>query len=302
MKNFDLNIQLFATNGDVSASTQILFSNAILAKLTELKAAGLKSYAEKKTETGGEKAIFYRADESEAVDGVATMYGVDPNNAGDLINFEAPISQISSQQKIKDVDMKKTKLDLKTPFINSMGNAVLNKEDSKILTAIKAKEANLHKAGTTGEEIDTMAQIRALIMAVRTAHAKAQLTPDGKKGVVVAMSLAAYTKLSASEVFINGDYKDAFGGGTGDLPLTFYGAEIRITSQIPAATTGTDENIYVIPSNTFGWAEWEGSEDVTAEFHKTDAMRWHLQIVKSVGPVVIEPESITQFSCKKVVA
>lgn len=285
--------------GSVEKSTQILYSTAMLAKLTELKACGLKSYAERKTEQGGEKAIFYRVDKSTAVDGVASMYNADPTNAGDVENFEAPIAQISSQQKIKKADMMKTKLDLKSPIINSMGNAVLNKEDSKILEAIKAKEANLAKRGATGVEIDTIEQIRALIMAVRTSHAKAQLTPDGKKGVAMVISLDAYAKLSASDIFINGDYKDAFGGGTGDLPLTFYGAEIMISSQIPTATTGTDENIYIIPSNTFGYAEWEGSEEATAEYHATDGQRWHLQIVKSVGPAVIEPESIIQFSCKK---
>lgn len=286
--------------GNTAPSKQILFSNAILAKLTELEGVGLKSFAEKKTETGGEKAVFYRVSKSTAVDGVATMYGADPTNAGDLSSYEAPIAYISSQQKIKQEDMNKTKLDIKTPFVNSMGRAVVNKEDNKILSAIKTAEGSLNKAGATGEEIDTLPQIRALIMAVRTAHAKAQLTPDGKKGVAMVISLDAYSKLSASDVFINGDYKDAFGGGTGDLPLTFYGAEILISSEIPTATTISDENIYIIPSNTVGWAEWEGSIDTTAEFHKTDGMRWHLQVVKSVGTVVIEPESITQFSCKKV--
>lgn len=300
MGKFKLNIQLFA--GVTTPTTQVLYSNAVLAKLTELNAAGIKSIAERKTEEGGEKAVFYRVKESVAVDGVASMYSANGANAGDMESFDATISQVSSQQKVKKEDMMKTKLDLKAPFVNSMANAVLNKEDSKILTAIKAKEANLAKVGASGAEIDTLPQIRALIMAVRSAHAKAQLTPDGKKGVILAMGLPAYTKLAASDIFINGDYKDAFGGGTGDLPLSFYGAEIRITSQVPAATTATDENAYVIPSNTFGYAEWEGSEEVTAEYHPTDAQRWHLQVVKSVGVTVIEPESISQFVFKKVSA
>lgn len=290
-----------AATGNVAQTTQILYSTAILAKLAELKACGLKAYAERKTEQGGEKAIFYRIDESAAADNVPSMYSGDGNtNAGDISHYEAPISQISSQQKIKKVDMMKTKLDLKAPIINSMGNAVLNKEDAKILEAIHAQDAQLNKVGAAGTDIDDMAQIRALIMAVRSAHAMAQLTPDGKKGVALVIDKASYTKLSASEVFINGDYSGAFGGGTGDLPLTFFGAEIKITSQIPTAATGVNGVAYIIPSNTFGWAEWEGSEETTAEYHATDAQRWHLQIVKSVGPVIIEPKSITKFEFKKV--
>lgn len=289
-----------ATNGSVTNTTQILYSTAILAKLAELKACGLKSYAERKTEQGGEKAVFYRVDESEAVDGVATMYGADPQNAGDVGKFEATIGQISSQQKIKKADMMKTKLDLKSPIINSMGNAVLNKEDSKILEAIHAKDGQLTKIGATGTDIDDMAQIRALIMGVRSAHAMAQLTPDGKKGVCLVMDKKAYTKLSASEVFINGDYSGAFGGGTGDLPLTFYGAEIKITSQIPTGAQSANGVAYIVPSNTFGYAEWEGSEEATAEYHATDAQQWHLQIVKSTGVVIIEPESIMKFQFKSI--
>lgn len=290
-----------AAAGNVTQTTQILYSTAILAKLAELKACGLKAYAERKTEQGGEKAVFYRIDESAAADTVPTMYGADGNkNAGDISKFEATITQISSQQKIKKVDMMKTKLDLKAPIINSMGNAVLNKEDSKILAAIHAADGSLNKVGATGTDIDDMTQIRTLIMAVRSAHAMAQLTPSGKKGVCLVMDKKAYTKLSASEVFINGDYSGAFGGGTGDLPLTFFGAEIKITSQIPSGAQSANGVAYIIPSNTFGWAEWEGSEETTAEYHATDAQQWHLQIVKSVGPVVIEPSSITKFQFKTI--
>ena len=56
--------------------------------------------------------------------------------------------------------------------------------------------------------------------------------------------------------------------------------------------------VYIIPSNSFGYAEWEGSVIPTAKFYETDGLRWHLQVVKSTGSVIIEPNFITKLSLK----
>ena len=282
--------------GNLSASVQTLYRNAVLAKLTEFKEKGLKSFAERNVATGGEKVVFYRGVKANVVDGVDTMYGKDPNNIGDLEKFEAYIKEVSTQAKIKDSDMKKTKLDLKSPIVNGMVTAVTNKENAEILNSISQNAAKLNKIDKTGVSIDDKKTVQAIIAAVRMAHAKANCTPDGKKGVAVVMSPEDYADFSTSDYFLNKDYHDAFKGGTNDLPLSFLNAEIIISNSIPNNGNESNGYVYIIPSNTFGYAEWQDGIHPVAEFHETDGRRWHLQIVKSLGVVTIEPESITQIT------
>ncbi|MBR8748701.1 hypothetical protein IX317_000360 [Fusobacterium sp. DD29] len=272
---------------------QQIFATSVLMAMDQLKAAGLKKFAERGNAKGGESYTFYRKKKSTAQDGIPSMYGSSTSsNGGDFDKFTAPIAFISSQDKLSEEDMNKTKLDLKSPIVASMTNAVLQKEDEKIVNAIVAKDGSLTKIGTSTKAITDMDNIRALIAAVRRAHVWAKCGLDQKKGVALVMSEDDYTDLSTSDVFINGDYKDAFGGGTGDLPLTFYGAEIVITEQ---ATKGT---LYVVPSYTFGFASWENSVGTDTVFVPTDGRKWHLQVYESCGVVIIEPTKITKVSVK----
>ena len=268
------------------------FSTSVLMAQDTLKASGLKKMAERGNAKGGESYTFYRKKKATAKDGIPSMFnGSFTGEGGDFDKFQANIAQISSQDKLAETDMLKTKLDLKSPIVSSMTNAVLQKEDEKIIAAIAAA-GTLATAGKNTKTVDDLENIKILIQKVRSAHVWAKNGLDQKKGVAIVMNEEDYSVLASSEIFINGDYQAAFGGGTGDTPLTFYGAEIIISEQVAKGT------FYIIPSYTFGFAEWENSITTDMVFMPTDGRTWHLQITKSVGVVVIAPTKITKFTFK----
>lgn len=268
------------------------FATSVLMAQDTLKASGLKKMAERGNAKGGESYTFYRKKKATAKDGIPSMFnGSFTGEGGDFDKFQANIAQISSQDKLAETDMLKTKLDLKSPIVSSMTNAVLQKEDEKIIAAIAAA-GTLATAGKNTKTVDDIENIKILIQRVRSAHVWAKNGLDQKKGVAIVMNEEDYSVLASSEIFINGDYQAAFGGGTGDTPLTFYGAEIIISEQVAKGT------FYIIPSYTFGFAEWENSITTDMIFMPTDGRTWHLQITKSVGVVVIAPTKITKFTFK----
>lgn len=268
------------------------FATSVLMAQDTLKASGLKKMAERGNAKGGESYTFYRKKKATAKDGIPSMFnGSFTGEGGDFDKFQANIAQISSQDKLAETDMLKTKLDLKSPIVSSMTNAVLQKEDEKIVAAIAAA-GTLATAGKNTKTVDDIENIKILIQRVRSAHVWAKNGLDQKKGVAIVMNEEDYSVLASSEIFINGDYQAAFGGGTGDTPLTFYGAEIIISEQVAKGT------FYIIPSYTFGFAEWENSITTDMVFMPTDGRTWHLQITKSVGVVVIAPTKITKFTFK----
>jgi len=268
------------------------FATSVLMAQDTLKASGLKKMAERGNAKGGESYTFYRKKKATAKDGIPSMFnGSFTGEGGDFDKFQANIAQISSQDKLAETDMLKTKLDLKSPIVSSMTNAVLQKEDEKIIAAIAAA-GTLATAGKNTKTVDDLENIKILIQKVRSAHVWAKNGLDQKKGVAIVMNEEDYSVLASSEIFINGDYQAAFGGGTSDTPLTFYGAEIIISEQVAKGT------FYIIPSYTFGFAEWENSITTDMVFMPTDGRTWHLQITKSVGVVVIAPTKITKFTFK----
>lgn len=275
------------------ATIQKMFSTAVLACLDQIKAAGLKTFGERKTQKGGESMDFYRYKGGQSKDGVPSMFGKDSDYDGpDFLKFTANIEVVSSQDKISWEQMNKTNLNLKDPTVKALTNAVLLKEDEKIIAKIKAADAQLNKVGSAELDPTTLDAARLLLAEIRDCYVSAEMTPDGKKGVALIMNREDYKRFSTSDAFIHGDYKDAITGGEGASPLSMKGAEIFITPLLESGTA------YLVPSNSFGYAEWEGGVDPTAEFYKTDGMKWHLQVVKSTGSVIIEPTFITKFSMK----
>ena len=267
------------------------YATSVLMAMDTLKSAGLKKMAEKGNAKGGESYTWYRKKKAEVQDNIPSMFSGTASQGGDFDKFVATISQISSQEKLPESDMLKTKLDLKSPIISSMTNAILNEEDRKIITEISGA-TGLATAGDATKTVDDIKNIKLLIQKVRLAHIWARNGIDQKKGVAIAMNEEDYSVLGSSETFIHKDYEGAFRGGTGDTPLSFYGAEITISEVVPKGT------IYIIPSYTFGFAEWENSVTTDMVFMPTDGRRWHLQITKSLGVKVIEPTKITKFTFK----
>lgn len=268
-----------------------LFSTALLSYMASLKGGKLKKFCEVMTQEGGESITFNRVKEAAAKDGVVSMFdSAFTGNMGDMIQIVVPIDQVSSQDKIKEVDMNKTKLDIKNAYVKGMGNAVDLKADEKVVSAIAAVDATLYKKGLVAAEIDT--QVKLLVSLIRRAKAYASNTIDNYTGIAMIINPEDWAQLSTSELVLNSDYEKAFGGGMNGEPETFYGAEVIIMKAVPTGTT------YIVPSNTICFAEWENSNIADAVFVPTDMRRYHVQAIKSVGVKVAEAPMIGKLTSK----
>ena len=148
---------------NVTQTKQQQFETAVLMSQDTLKANGLKKLAERATVKGGETNTFYRKKKATAKDGIPTMFnGSFVGEGGDFEKFTATITQISSQDKLPELDMLKTKLDLKSPIVASMTNALLQKEDEKVIAAIAAA-GTLATAGKPTKPVDDIENIKILL-------------------------------------------------------------------------------------------------------------------------------------------
>ena len=289
-------------------TTQELFSNSMLAVMSELKGGELKKFCEVKTQSGGESVTFNRLAKSTAVDGVTSMFGANAADGGNMIAYKATIGVISAQDKVSSIDMAKTTIDIKNGYVKSLGNAVNRGEDSKVIAKLAALTAKLAPAetidpaviktecfGATITGYSAKADAVKIIAAIRKAHAYSKLTPDNHRGLALIISAADWAELSTCDYVINADYSAVFGGGTNGMPTTFYGAEVIVVDH-DANIGGAKKISYLVPSNTVAFAEWEGSLRGDAEFFATDGLNWHLQASKSVGAVVTEAHVITRFT------
>ena len=282
---------------------QQLFSNAIMAYMSECTGGKLKKFCEVMTQEGGESITFNRMKASTAGDGnLASMYNTDPADGGDMAKVTVNIGYIAEQQKIGDDDMKKTKVDVKNAYVKSLTNALLVKEDMAIIDKIIAKTPQASPAeGVNCNKVlistdYTKAEsVKKVIKEIKKAQALAGNTPDNHRGVALVMCAGDWADLATSDYVLNQDYAVQYGGGTGE-PDRFYGAEVVILPETSAKLGHSNHLAYVIPSNCICFGELEGSVKGFAEFHATDAMRWHLQVVKSVGVEIAETTSITQFA------
>lgn len=275
------------------------FSTALLTYISEHDTADLKSLCEVITQEGGETASFNRIKKSTGQKGVTSMF-VDEeskgkgDDGGDMEEFKATIDYVSSRQKIKKKDMMKTKIDIKNAYVTSLGRAVDRKVDEEIIAAIVSKDAALKKIGSITADYSTEAAVKKLIGAINVSIASAKITPDGKMGVALILNELDWEVLSTSDYVLNQDFAKAFGGAS-DGMSGFFGAKLCFMDSIASGTQ------YIMPSNTVGFGEWEASTDATAEYFKTDGMRFHCQAVKSAGAVCIEPKKVTKCSSKPIV-
>lgn len=284
--------------------------NALIA-MSVLKPMGLAKFCEKGDPTGGESYTFYRAKASKAKDGLPSMYNDDDKgykgdtgsaggDAGPLKPYKCTGAFISSQHKIGAIEFAKTNLDAKGTLQKTMAIALAQKEDAKILDAIKAEDSSLSKkdfASGSAAGLDTDKVVRALVGRIAVAHAHAKMTPDGQKGVSVVINMKDWETLVSTDFYLKDEFKDSVVWGDNETPTKIKGAEFLITEDDTMTPSGT---IYIVPSNTCGYANWKGMENAVAEYHETDASRWHLQNKKYMGAKCIEPKYITKFTFKAV--
>jgi len=67
---------------NTTATVQQIFAASVYHTMDELKEIGLKTFAERRTQDGGESIDFMRYKGGKAKDGVPSMYGSEENNDG----------------------------------------------------------------------------------------------------------------------------------------------------------------------------------------------------------------------------
>lgn len=285
------------------------YSTQALIAMKVQKPLGLAKICEKANATQGESYNIYRADGSMAKDGLPSMYNNDDKgytgdtgssggDGGALKAFKIYGSYISSQHKIPDIDLKKTSLDAKGTLQKTMAIALAQKEDEKIMKAIKDKDSELEtKALGNADDMSKDKVIKMLLAKISVAHANAKMTPDGQKGVSVMMNIKDWELLVQSDYFLKDEFQGVISWGDSEAPAKIRGAEILLTKDANLVPSGT---LYIIPSNTCAVANWKGSEKAVAEFHETDGARWHLQMRKYMGATCVEPAFITKMTYKAV--
>ena len=281
---------------------QALFSRAVLAYMSEVKGGNLKRFCEVMTQAGGETITFNRIKPASGNGTLVSMYSGDTaNDVGNMEEVKATIGYIGEQQKVKDEDMKKTTVDIKNVYVKSLSNGVARKEDDAIIDAIVAKTPTSGTSGGTKPDKVTItdyssnASVKLIIKEIRKAQALAGVTPDNHRGVALVMCAKDWAELATSDYALNNDFAVVYGGGKTGEADRFFGAEVVLVTERQNKVGGTERFSYVIPSNTVCFGEWENSVRADAEFHPTDKMQWHLQVVKSVGVAIAEPASITQL-------
>ena len=269
-------------------STEKKYSMALKAFLKESKGGVLRKYCEYASVKGASTYDFARVEGSTSADGTVDLFASNGDNAGDVKTYEATLEPISSGQKVKKEDLNKTELDVKSKWIKSMGNAVLLREDLKIISAIKAKDVELKKLDLSASGLATKTNVAKLIGRINGAKALINGTISDVSGVAVAMTVDAWQTLSESDYVLNADYDKAFGGeGKGTY---FFGAEVLISDAVG------DDDIFIIPSGTCGLAENPDGREGDATYYASNGMSYHLISSETIGAVCIDPANITRVA------
>lgn len=280
---------------NITATKQKEFSTGVKLAMDGLKARGLKRYGERATVVGGETYTFYRKGKATAKSGaLPTMYDKSfTGSGGDFEKFEVRKTKIYAQEKLANDDIIQTHLDLKSPIVTAITNALLNKEDEIIIEAIKGESSALLKMGTASKNIIDPKNSKVFIRALLLAQVMAKNSYEGYKGVAIAINPEDYTLLATDEYFTNELYKNAImGNGGATTPDGAKGATFEIMDCVEKGKA------YIIPSGSFGYAEWKGGLRSTLEYHETDAERYHIQAVEDIGAVAIDKKAIIEFSFK----
>lgn len=267
-------------------TTQKKYSMALKAFLNEATGGIFRKYCEYASVKGAETYSFNRVKGATATDGTIDLFATNGDNAGDVTEYPVTLALITSGQRVAKQDLMKTELDVKSKWVKSMGNAVLLREDLKILTAVKAKDASLTKLDIKTGGLGTKANVAKIVGEINGAKALINNTVAEKAGIAMAMSIKSWKMLSQSDYVLNADYDKAFGGdGRGTF---FFGAEVLISDAVG------DKDIYIMPSGTVGLAENPDGREGSAEYYASQNMSYHLISAETIGAICIDPENITR--------
>lgn len=261
------------------------FTTVMKAYLAENKGGFLREFCEIGDATGGESYTFTRIKESTAVDGLTSMFTGAVDNTGNMDDKKATIGYISAMKKLPKSEMDKTAIDIKSGLIKSLGNAVDRLEDKKITTAC---------VGTTVVNIGEkpMEEVaKRIVGEIATTLAMAEVSTEGKVGVALVINKKDWGKIARTDYVLNSDYGKSFGGHIAGMGGNFFGAKVVPSNDDTTVPEGT---VLIIPSGAIGLAEWKGSNTATAEYYASDAMSYHLQAVRAIGAVALDPKAIVK--------
>lgn len=259
------------------------FAKVMTGYLSESKGGFLREFCEVVDATGGESYTFTKVKEATAVDGLTSMFTGVTDNTGDMEDKKATIQYISAMKKLPKSDMDKTSIDIKGGLIKSLGNGVDRLEDKKIVAScVGVTEVNI--GSKPMEEI-----AKRIVGEIATTLATAEVATSGKVGVALVINKSDWGKIARTDYVLNSDYGKAFGGTIVGMGGNFFGAKV-----VPADKSVPAGTVYIIPSGSIGLAEWKGSNSATAQYFPTDGMSYHLQAVRAIGAVALDPEAIVK--------
>lgn len=274
---------------------QELFTSTMKAYLAETKGGFLREFCEVADATGGESYTFTRIKEATAQDGLTSMFTGAVDNTGNMEDKKATIAYISAMKKLPKADMDKTKIDIKGGLIKSLGNAVDRFEDAKITGAVAGGATAVDIGEKTMEEV-----AKRIVGEIATTLAMAEVSTEGKVGVALVVNKKDWGKIARTDYVLNSDYGKSFGGHIAGMGGNFFGAKVVPANDAVNVPEGT---VLIIPSGSVGLAEWKGSNTASADYFASDAMSYHLQAVRAIGVVALDPTAIIKCTfTEKVVA
>jgi hypothetical protein len=268
------------------------YAVSMLQMLKEEKGSRILDFAEKAVVSGANTYNFYRVSESQVGGNDINMY--DPaytGNGGTAEKLTATIEYVYASDKIKTSDLNSTSLDLGSTFLKSLRDALDRAVTKKVLDEIKAKTADLKKAGDANETIDSDINVNNLIeQAVYCSTlVKDTSVSEGRLGVALVVDAVQHSKLFRAEKITNNNWSQSNKYMAG----TLFGCDV-----VKVAQGAKDKNkLYLIPAGTYGAASWENDIEAKSEYSfAQDAL--FCRCKRSLGVVVIEPDSIVEFTHK----
>lgn len=282
---------------------QTEFATSMLKRLREEKGSKFIDFTDKKTIKGSSEYVFYVMGESTVRNGELNMYADSyAGTGGEAKKVSCTIDYVYADDKIKKKDLNATTLDLESPMITSLVEALKRNVDKKIIDAIVAKGFNAvvgteeeGKCVLVGDATKTLADqanVETIIESVAYLMTLAKETSVEGTDVAIVLDAAEYAALYKAEKFVNDDYAKfkTLLGGAGS---TLLGAEVI---KVPAGAKAKG-GIFLVARGVIGTAAWENDVEAGSEWSfGQDSL--FLKAQKSLGVAILDEKAIYKVQYK----
>ena len=275
---------------NISATRQKEFNNSMSSILSTFEGGYMRKFGERKEAIEGEDITFYKSSGGSSTRNTRNMY--DPAYAGQGGKIEAITltpEQIVWDEKIPQLELWKTKLDVNSQLLKLGENQLKVDEDKLILNKILA-DPNLSAAGSSTKDLNVL--LRSLVGKINASIMKAKIALDKTKGTAMIMNETAYEIFTASNAALKTTFITSQEGlSRGNVPSAILGCDI-VTFPDTILPNG---KILLVPYGTYGSGSWKGSEKSSIEYKHADMKYW-LTADITAGACVLDPKAITVFS------